>query len=134
MNVAEIKSSPLNETIRRVEKWETSDVEQLLKEVSGVLVRRKMRTLPTRESDLLLQINQSAFSPESANLYKTLRNKLQSETITKDEHSNLLVLSQTQEQHNIERLRCLIELAQIRNISLDDLMRQLGVTTVASYA
>lgn len=130
MSVAEIKSSSLNETMRRVEKWETPDVEQLLREVSGVLVRRKLQTLPTRESELLLQINQATFSPESAKRYKALRKKLQSETITEEEHSNLLVLSQKQEQHNVERLRCLIELAQIRNVSLDDVMKQLGLTTL----
>ncbi len=134
MSATAAKSSPLNETIRRVEKWETSDVEQLLQAVSGVLVRRKLQTLPSRESELLLQINEAAFSPESAKRYKALRKKLQSETITEVEHSDLLLLSQKQEKHNVERLRCLIELAQIRNLSLDDLMEQLGLTTVASYA
>jgi|GEM_PF-2735126 len=38
MSVAGINLSPLNETLRRVEKWETAEVEQLLREIAGVLV------------------------------------------------------------------------------------------------
>ena len=134
MSASAAKPSPLNETIRRVEKWETSDVEQLLREVSGVLVRRKMQTLPSRESELLLLINQPAFAAGTTARYKQLYKKVQSETITEEEHSEWMALLNQQEHHNVERLKCLIELAQIRNISLDEVMKQLGVTSVASYA
>ena len=134
MSVAGINLSPLNETLRRIEKWETLEVEQLLREVAGVLVRRKLHTLPSRESELLLKINQPAFSADAAKRYKALYKKLKSEIITDEEHSELLVLMQKQEQQNVERLRCLIELAHLRNVSLDDLMGQLGIQTVASYA
>lgn len=133
MSVAGINLSPLSETIQRVEKWETPDLEQLLREVSGVLMRRKMRTLPSRESELLLQINQPAFSPVLKNRYDNLYDKLSAEIITDEEHSELLALVQKQEQHNVERLRCLIELAQIRNLPLDDLMAQLGIQTLAVH-
>lgn len=134
MNATETNLGPVAETIRRVEKWDTTDVEQLLQAVSGVLVRRRMKTLPSRESELLLQINQPAFSPELAKRYKELYEKLRSETMAEAEHVELMGLLQKQEQHNVERLRCLIELAQIRNESLDDVMRQLGIVSIASHA
>jgi len=134
MSAVGIRFNPLHETLQRVEKWETPDVEILLREVAGVLTRRKMHTLPLRESELLLQINQPAFSPEVGRRYKTLYGKLQSETIAESEHSDLLTLIQQQEAHNVKRLKNLIELAQIRNITLDNLMEQLGIETVASYA
>jgi len=134
MNSVGINFSPLDETIQLVEKWETSEVEILLQEIAAVLMRRKLHTLPARESELLLQINQPAFSPELAKRYAALYEKLQIETITQDEKGELLVLSEKQEQHNIQRLRCLIELAQIRSISLDRLMAQLGIEMIAAYA
>lgn len=134
MNVAGINfSSPLNETIQRVEKWETHDVEQLLREIAAVLMRRKLQTLPSRESELLLQINQPALSSELAKRYDDIYKKLQLETISEVEHAELLELSAKQEKNNIQRLRCLVELAQIRNISLDRLMSQLGIETVAGH-
>ncbi len=134
MSTAETNPGPVAETIRHIEKWETSDVEQLLQAVSRVLVRRRIKTLPSRESELLWQINQPAFAPDSARRYKELYEKLRSETIAEAEHTELMVLIQKQEQHNVERLRCLVELAQIRNESLDSLMHQLGIVSIASYA
>jgi uncharacterized protein YjaZ len=134
MNLIEVNQGTFNATIQNVALWETPAVEQLLKEVSDVLIRRKLLVLPTREGELIQQINLPAFSTEQTKQFESLQNKLESSTITETEHTNLLDLIQKQEAHNVERLRCLIELSQIRKISLDDLMLKMGIQMVSSYA
>jgi hypothetical protein len=134
MNLIEVNQGTFNATVQNVALWETPAVEQLLREVSDVLVRRKLLVLPTRESELIQQINLPVFSMEQSKQYESLQNNLESGIITETEHTNLIDLIQKQEAHNVERLRCLIELSQIRKISLDDLMNKMGIQMVSSYA
>lgn len=66
--------------------------------------------------------------------YNELRAKLQAETITPDEHQELLSLVDTVEQADADRLQSLIELAQLRQLSLTDLMSQLGIRPPSLHA
>lgn len=58
------------------------------------------------------------------NRYETLSQKLHEETITPTEHKELLEIIETQK---VEQLRRLIELSQLRNVSLDSLMNKLNL-------
>ena len=59
--------------------------------------------------------------------------KLYDKTIAPDEHQELLSLIDQIENADAERLRCLIELAQMRNVSVDALMDQIQIRRV-TYA
>jgi hypothetical protein len=59
--------------------------------------------------------------------YAVLHEKLLDETLTTEEHQELGGLIERIEQADVERLTRLIELAQLRSISLDALMTQLGI-------
>jgi 5'-deoxynucleotidase YfbR-like HD superfamily hydrolase len=59
--------------------------------------------------------------------FNQLRRKLQNETISEREYEELLSLWQEVERRNVERLRALIELAKLRGVSVQELMRQLGI-------
>lgn len=59
--------------------------------------------------------------------YNELRAKLQAETITPDEHQELLALVDTVEQADADRFQHLIELSQLRQVPLTDLISQLGI-------
>ena len=59
--------------------------------------------------------------------YTELNDKLHDETIAPEEYQELLTLIDQIELADAERLRYLIELAQLRNISVDVLMDQLGI-------
>ncbi len=66
--------------------------------------------------------------------YDELREYLHEESLTTDEHQELLQLVDVVEQCEVDRLEKLIELAQLRNVSLDELMQQLNLKRSPSYA
>lgn len=59
--------------------------------------------------------------------YDDLNDKLHEETITPAEHAELLTLIDRIELADAERMRSLITLAQLRQISVETLMEQLGI-------
>ena len=93
--------------------------------MSLLLARRKAPSLSAKETELLQAINRGV-PAEIQQRYDSLRTKLRSETITSEEHEELLILVETIEQADAERLESLIVLSQLRQISLPDLIKQLG--------
>jgi 5'-deoxynucleotidase YfbR-like HD superfamily hydrolase len=65
--------------------------------------------------------------PKKQRRFNQLRRKLQNETISERGYEELLSLWQEVERRNVEMLRALIELAKLRGVSVQDLMRQLGI-------
>ena len=87
--------------------------------------------LSIKEAQLLDKINQgipAALQTE----YQSLRTKREAEVLTSEEHSQLIELSKRIEQLSANRLKALATLAQLRQISLTDLMAQLGIEPVLS--
>lgn len=133
MNTLKVGQTNWQNTFRGIEQLDTSQLEQILHEVSQMLVRRKVPALAEREAELLLHINQSALSQAEYQIYQTLYAQLQDEKITTDDHQTLLGLLQKMEAQNVTRLASLIELSQIRQVSLDALMKQLGLTSLSAH-
>ncbi|MGI0014448.1 MAG: hypothetical protein ACREBU_13555 [Nitrososphaera sp.] len=71
--------------------------------------------MPKNEAELLQKINQG-LPPEVRKRYAELNAKLHEETITLEEHQELLQLVDRIELADAERLQHLIELARIRNV------------------
>jgi len=82
--------------------------------------------LPKHETALLQKINQG-LPIEARKRYEELNDKLHEETITPEEHQELLRLVDRIELADAERLRHLIELARIRDLAVDTLMSQLDI-------
>jgi hypothetical protein len=59
--------------------------------------------------------------------YDELIARRQEQTLTSDEHRELLELTDQVELHNVERLEYLAALARMRGISLPQLMHELGI-------
>lgn len=97
-----------------------------------LLLRRQSEAprLSARESELLVKINQG-LPPADAKRMKKLIAKRQSYTIAEDELQELIRLTDEAERLNVERVKHLIELAQLRNVTLDELMDKLGVRPAA---
>lgn len=129
MAVAAIQAPQISD----IEAMSNSDLETMLQVVARVLVRRKVAVLPARETDLLRAIEQQPFSPDERRRFDFLNEKLRQEKISKTEHETLLLLLSKMEKHNVQRLKNLIELSQIRRVSLDELMHQLGIEAVSQY-
>jgi hypothetical protein len=87
---------------------------------------QKINHLPERETDLLQKIHHNI--PLDVRLrHRLLSKKLDEEAITNEEYSELKSVVTRIEKANVERLQALIELAQLRGISLDDLVEQLDL-------
>ncbi|RIK38806.1 MAG: hypothetical protein DCC55_20035 [Chloroflexi bacterium] len=73
------------------------------------------------------QINQG-LPPAVRQRYQELNSRLEAEVLTPEEHQELLGLIDQIEQADAIRLKQLIELAQLRGMSLDELMQQLNIS------
>lgn len=114
--IADIQSEELVDRIR-----------QFLKEIEKEMgPSAKATSLSREETELLLKINEGL--PEKVQLmYKELLHKLTQETITEPEHQELLQLIPQMEAKSAERLKYLVQLAQLWNTSVDEVMDRLGI-------
>ena len=116
----------LDQLLTGVAQLDTPDLEQLLIQVQQVLAHRQNPSLPALEIELLQKINQT-LPEEIQQKYNDLNAKMRSQTITPDEHQDLLKLIDVIEQADGDRLQNLIQLSQLKNISLSELMKQLQI-------
>ena len=65
--------------------------------------------------------------------YTLLKAKRQEETLTLSEQADLIDITDQIEQANAARMPFLIELAQLRNISLESLFQELDLTTSSAH-
>jgi hypothetical protein len=94
---------------------------------------QKLERMPSAENDLLQKIVQT-LPTTTQQRYNDLRSKLHAETLTTEEHQELLNLTDTIERFDAERLQYLLTLAQLRQISLPELLANLHISTPAVYA
>jgi hypothetical protein len=82
--------------------------------------------LPAAEAALLQEINRG-LSAESWQRYSALKKERQAETLTPEEQTELISLSDQMEELNVQRMERLIQLARLRKTSVDALMDELGI-------
>lgn len=103
-----------------------SEMEEFVRKMFSIKAREYAPTLSARESELLLQINSGLPAPMRLRLNELIE-KRRAYTIQPEELQELRQLTDQIEMSDAERLKCLIELAALRNIPLDDLINQLGL-------
>ena len=116
----------LKQILDSIAQVDTAELEQFLSQVSVMLAQRRAPSLSAQESALLYKIN-LGLPAQTQQRYMELSGKLQSNTITLTEQEELLLLIDEIERADGERLQALIELAQVRNVALPELMKQLGI-------
>jgi hypothetical protein len=116
----------LDELIKAADGLDASDLDLLLQQVVFLRARRKTPVLPAAEAQLLLKINQGIPADLLAN-YQVLRKKREAETLVDTEYDRLIQLSNEIEQIGVQRLEALAQLAQLRQVSILDLMATLGI-------
>jgi hypothetical protein len=119
----------LDELIKAANQLDETDLEQLLHQVVVLRARRKAQVLPEEEAQLLLKINQGVPADLRAH-YQVLRQKREAETLTDTEYDTLIQLSNQIEQIGAQRLEALASLAQLRQVSLPEIMETLGIQPV----
>jgi hypothetical protein len=118
---------PPHELLKAVERLSPPDLEQFVSEVLDLRARRIAPTLPPDEGELLAQISQGSLPPDQHRRYHELRRKLRAETISEEEHAELLRLSDEAEMRNARRIEALGRLAQLRRKSFPEVMDELGI-------
>ena len=101
---------------------------QLLKQVAQ-LSQKRAQPKQLSETDLLQKINLGISETEWTR-YKYLISLRRAERLTEQEHQALIVLGDKIEQANAQRLKYLFALSQLRGISLEKLMLDLGIKPV----
>lgn len=116
----------MDELLEGLAQLEAGALEQFAEQVLALRARRRAVSVAPHEAALLQTINHGVPS-EVRRRYAELNEALHEETLTSDEHQELLQLIERIELADAGRMRCLVELAQWRQISVDALMDQLGI-------
>ncbi len=106
------------------------ELKQFVAKLFALKARERVPALSEQESKLMLQINQGLSSAD-ARRRKELIAKRESYTIAEDELQELIRLTDEAERLNVERVKHLIELSHLRNVPLEELMKQLGIKPAA---
>jgi hypothetical protein len=109
-----------------------AELEIYLIEISALIRRKKTTDSKVRERVLLDKITQTVLSKKKTGRYQELVEKLEFETITDTEHGEFMLLAHQEEKLRNQRVKYLIELAQLRAIPLPQLMIDLGLKTAAN--
>ena len=108
-------------------KYQTSSNEEKMTEVNTT-EQKPVTALSEEESILLLKINEG-FPPEIQKRYNDLSAKSVHENLTEAEHQELLELIPRVESKSVERLKYLVELSLLWDMSVDAVMEKLEIKT-----
>ncbi len=87
---------------------------------------RKAPRLSKKETELFLKINRGLSEKQRQRL-DDLNEKIEESFLTDEEHAELMRLTNRVERLWVERLRAIIDLAKLRKIPPEELMRQLEI-------
>lgn len=98
--------------------------------IENIILLRHQRSIPDKqkkEAFLLQKINKS-LSIKQIERFRALNEKLSDNDINEEEYAELGVLVEKIEKLNVIRLKYLISLAQLRNVTVLEVMNQLGIS------
>lgn len=115
--------------LQAVQQLSQPELEQFIEQIIQVKAQRIAPSLSTKESELLIKINQD-LPQELRHIYQNLMEKRNQEILTKSEYQQLLELTEQVEKYQAQRLEYLTQLAQMRQISLTNLITQMGLQPI----
>lgn len=118
MNIA------LDTIYQSLNQLNVADLDRVMHQIIDLKQRKNPSILSRKESDLLKAIN-VGLPKELQNRYNVLVKKRHNETLTDAEYEELLILTEQVEKLDNQRLSLLLELAKLRNQSLDDVITSL---------
>jgi hypothetical protein len=116
------------ELLKAAERLKPSQLDRFVSDVIALKAQRNAPRLNEAESDLLQKINQG-LPPDLQKRWKQLVRKRDARKLTPKEYQELLRLVDQIEELQTKRVKWMIQLAQLRKISVDELMKQIGVQT-----
>jgi hypothetical protein len=116
----------VEELLKAADQLPTDQLEAFVSQALLLQARRRVPYVPEREAELLLKIHEG-LPEETRARYYALIDKRDDETLTPEEYKELLRLTDEAEAWNVRWIEALTELAQLRQLSLRDLMDSLGI-------
>jgi uncharacterized HAD superfamily protein len=105
-----------------------TELEAFVHQLNAVITRKRRTDKNLQDTLLLDKINRTVLAISKRERYQTLIYKLEMETISETEHAELLELVEQEEKIRVKRIKYLIELAQLRNVTVPQLMKTLELT------
>lgn len=112
--------------LKAAEQLGPPEFQQFVTDVLALRAQRQAPQLSGKETELMLRINQGLPEPLRSR-YQELAERRGEETLTAEEHAELLRLGDEVERLEVRRLEALAELAQLRGCYLAQVMKQLGI-------
>jgi hypothetical protein len=120
----------LEQTLHSLEHLPTEELDALVTHALKVRASRNAPHLIQAESRMLEQIHH-AIPTDVQTRFETLLEKRDAFTLTDAEHNELLQLTDVIENLDAKRVTLLGELARNRGVTLEQIMRDLGITAPA---
>jgi len=119
-----IHSDRLNNIYKSLSILNITELEQVMQEVINLRRKKLPTVLSQNESELLKKIN-IGVPDVIQKRYNFLVKKRKDEAINAEEYQELLELTAYMENLGVKRLEYLLELAKLRNLSVDEIVEQL---------
>lgn len=113
--------------LKDVSQMPLPEIESFVQALNALITQKKATNKSYQERLLLRKINETNLGELKTKLYQNLAHKLEMETITDSEYAEFMQLTEEEELIRCERLKYLVELAQLRSITLPQLMDNLGL-------
>jgi hypothetical protein len=119
-------SPAVNTLFHEVERLDNRSLDNFITNIISLRVRRDTPNTQKEEASLLEKINKSLPFEQVDRLRKLNQKRIES-GISEQENAELLVLLEKTEKLNVSRLKHITALARLRNVSVRELMKQLGI-------
>jgi hypothetical protein len=125
--------SPFQHLLRNFSDMSLNEIESFIGELNALAARKRAADVQKRDKFLLRKINEAVLPEPKLQRYIFLQEKMEVETISEIEYAELLSLVTEEEKIRNKRFQFLLELSQLRDVTLLDLMMQLGLN-MPNYA
>lgn len=115
------------QVINTLETLDIVELETIARHLAKL--RRQQKRQPPSYERSLLEIIQRRRTRSSLYRVRELTLKRDAETLTVSEQTELIELNEASELFNVERMKALVELAQLQQTDIDTLMRELHLKT-----
>ena len=113
--------------LEAVKQLPTKELESFVNQVLTFQAKKRTNNLPDAELRLLNRIYRR-FSTEKLARLKRLREKLETQDLEETGYRDLAALSDSLEEFHARRMKNLVELAQLRGLSLEETLAQIGIS------
>ena len=125
LHLAQHKEISFESVLNSISDLETNQIVAFMHEIGKIVAQRTAPTLPQQELIVLEKIA-NLVPQKLQERYALLNEKLNTETISLEEHQELLKIVAKIEAKNVKKLELMIKLAQIRKVDLRTLSKQMS--------